>query len=311
MKTKWIVGIVLILIVAAFFYFNDELSISLDQPTMTLDGQPRAEIQINEEEAIDYATLTGKVGASGQQVVYSCVPYASGGVTQTCRDAGYQDSSEAIGHPNPWCSYGSNHPIGSVVRCFKNQDVPISDVTLYLDGQEIWSCSGDCSNQQFTSIELKDIIHANPECASAFNNVFDCRTSASCTGSRSCYLDLSGTTGAEYGVIENMNLDASGGLLCTQDQQCGAWSSCSNGERSRTCVLTCPDDIVTEIEPCNTCSNGIQDQDEEGIDCGGVCPECDPGDGSDTKTLKPFIFALISIIVIILGIITWRVMRKR
>lgn len=73
-----------------------------------------------------------------------------------------------------------------------------------------------------------------------------------------------------------------GGFGCNPDWKCGRWSQCYyNGTRSRDCVdlAGCnPDDLEkTFWESCNyteTCFDGIQNQDETGVDCGGVCPAC-------------------------------------
>eukprot|EP00494_Astrolonche_serrata_P030492 UN30760 len=43
---------------------------------------------------------------------------------------------------------------------------------------------------------------------------------------------------------------------------------------------SCPDETTTDTETTDTesCDDGTQNQDEEGVDCGGVCPECETCD---------------------------------
>ena len=72
---------------------------------------------------------------------------------------------------------------------------------------------------------------------------------------------------------------------CSANWQCTDWSNCPvNGQQTRTC---------TDINRCNTqsgkpeetrsctytptCTDNIKNQNEEGIDCGGLCKACTPG----------------------------------
>src|SRR5690606_16554160 len=53
----------------------------------------------------------------------------------------------------------------------------------------------------------------------------------------------------------------------------GAGTSCGNGtcETGETCSI-----CATDCGACETCSDGIQNQDETGTDCGGsICPPCE------------------------------------
>ena len=83
-----------------------------------------------------------------------------------------------------------------------------------------------------------------------------------------------------------------GSRACTLDWQCDSWSGCENGRQKRKCTLVqlepvlikkeCPQDKTPEQErSCKTesvakatCSDNIQNQDEEGVDCGGPCKPC-------------------------------------
>jgi len=84
----------------------------------------------------------------------------------------------------------------------------------------------------------------------------------------------------------------SGKYICKLDWDCTAWSSCENGKQSRDCKLVdvspfrslnrCPQHTIPEQDRiCQggkgikaTCSDNIQNQGEEGIDCGGPCKPC-------------------------------------
>jgi len=69
---------------------------------------------------------------------------------------------------------------------------------------------------------------------------------------------------------------------CEPEWQCKRWGKClPEGIRSRECVdlHACDPNNYRKIftEPCDyvpTCFDGIQNQDETGIDCGGICPSC-------------------------------------
>jgi len=71
---------------------------------------------------------------------------------------------------------------------------------------------------------------------------------------------------------------------CSIRWQCAEWSACvPNGTQSRLCINngTCVLSPRTETQSCTytlplvpTCSDGIQNQGETGVDCGGPCPPC-------------------------------------
>ena len=65
---------------------------------------------------------------------------------------------------------------------------------------------------------------------------------------------------------------------CTPDWQCDEWSECIDGEQTRECndKNNCGSDegkpaLLQSCQPAETCFDGIRNQDEIGIDCGGVC----------------------------------------
>ncbi|MCF7866070.1 hypothetical protein K9L67_00760 [Candidatus Woesearchaeota archaeon] len=73
-----------------------------------------------------------------------------------------------------------------------------------------------------------------------------------------------------------------GGSSCTPEWECRGWTNCFvNGTRSRECVDLngCDPDNLKKVfwEECEyipTCFDGIKNQGEQSIDCGGPCPAC-------------------------------------
>ena len=68
--------------------------------------------------------------------------------------------------------------------------------------------------------------------------------------------------------------------ICTPDWQCEGWNECIDGQQSRGCTDAngCDSDegkpsTSQSCTPPETCSDGIKNQDEREIDCGGVCEE--------------------------------------
>ncbi len=68
---------------------------------------------------------------------------------------------------------------------------------------------------------------------------------------------------------------------CVEDWTCTTWSACSSGFKRRSCydINNCETDngrpvLVDKCE--ESCTNNVQDNNEEGIDCGGECPACAP-----------------------------------
>ena len=64
---------------------------------------------------------------------------------------------------------------------------------------------------------------------------------------------------------------------CKDNSQCGENEVCIKGECQSGCIN---DDHCKQGEKCYdescvpTCEDGIQNQNETGIDCGGPCPAC-------------------------------------
>ena len=136
---------------------------------------------------------------------------------------------------------------------------------------------------------------------------------------------------------------------CTIKWNCTEWSECSpEGIQTRTCtnIGTCPDSFSTPEEtrtceyptpqicydgvqnqgeegidcggpckPCPSCYDSIQNQGEEGVDCGGPCPPCPVPE--EEKPAVPLSFWLINLIalviisIVIIIIIRWPVKSRK
>ena len=67
---------------------------------------------------------------------------------------------------------------------------------------------------------------------------------------------------------------------CMPEFNCSEWGKCfANGTQSRVCVNTCTGENKTEHRNCtyNPCANGVLDEGESDVDCGGVCSPCPNG----------------------------------
>jgi hypothetical protein len=97
---------------------------------------------------------------------------------------------------------------------------------------------------------------------------------------------------------------------CDKLWQCTDWTQCKEKSQTRACSLVtvarftqstaCPGTAnapytsmrcitnVTDVKIAESCSDGIRDQDEEGVDCGGVCKPCSiTGNATGNATAKP------------------------
>jgi len=86
------------------------------------------------------------------------------------------------------------------------------------------------------------------------------------------------------------------GSPCNLEWNCQGWGECINGKRERQCTLVESDNVIRSQTQCKydlykpatvencaivskeveeSCSDGIKNQEEEGIDCGGICELCE------------------------------------
>ncbi len=106
----------------------------------------------------------------------------------------------------------------------------------------------------------------------------------------------------------------SGNYLCEFNWECSRWSECENSNQQRRCKLVkvqpyqlqkkCPQFVIPEqsrncaAQASNNgmakenCDDKIQNQNEEGIDCGGACPTClNSGQKNETQAHAPLMAA--------------------
>lgn len=81
---------------------------------------------------------------------------------------------------------------------------------------------------------------------------------------------------------------------CFENWECSDWTECSVlGEQSRTCfdakICGTTEQKPNETKDCHypTCSDGIKNGDEEGVDCGGICNACKGIEYSKPITAQP------------------------
>ena len=121
-------------------------------------------------------------------------------------------------------------------------------------------------------------------------------------------LDNDGTAETEITFIQRVNNNAEINIKkietgCVPGWYCSEWSVCDKNIQTRTCLDTnqCGNNVgKPELsQSCTaTCDDGIQNQNEEGIDCGGLCSkQC------RIKSSTIFLWAGIPIIIAVLIIL--------
>lgn len=100
---------------------------------------------------------------------------------------------------------------------------------------------------------------------------------------------------------------ASAGFVCNHEWKCSDWSQCENGLQSRQCtfvqvaqrfqdsncqsILNAPatsqNCVVTNqlALSAETCSDGIKNQNEIGVDCGGICKPCESANANSGNSV--------------------------
>ncbi|MFO7710345.1 MAG: MopE-related protein [Candidatus Woesearchaeota archaeon] len=91
--------------------------------------------------------------------------------------------------------------------------------------------------------------------------------------------DAACSTGSSGSGSSGSSSSSGGGLPpCTENWVCSEWTTCTQGEKTRTCSdqneCGTVDDKPETSMTCETCDDGIQNQGEEGVDCGGPCEPC-------------------------------------
>ncbi len=189
-----------------------------------------------------------------------------------------------------------------------------STITLSVTTDENATCKFDESDADFTSLSysMTDTITSHTgtrsyssstsgtyyvRCNDTAGNVM----SSSNTTSFSISISSgSGSSGGGGGGGGGGAATVNGSYICDYKWTCQDWSECRNGEQQRKCTLVKAKTMTTSKTPCNydliiperkqncneasqienrevakeSCSDGIKNQDEEGVDCGGLCKQC-------------------------------------
>lgn len=114
-------------------------------------------------------------------------------------------------------------------------------------------------------------------------------------------------------------------VVCIAEWDCSEWVECSpEGIQTRKCVHTgtCfildnkPEEereceyIAPVIKPEKICFDGIKNQNEEGVDCGGVCKPCEELVAPEEERL-PIRTFLIGLLIILFVVILERIIERR
>ncbi len=164
-------------------------------------------------------------------------------------------------------SYSQDSSRTYYVRCednFNNEMTSSSSISFSANVAESSSDSGRGSGSGSGSCKENWICGQWSDCKARFQT-------RKCTDSSNCKTEI-------QKPIEFQTCKKS----CEDIWQCSSWSVCENSLRSRDCIDlgNCETEELkpSEIEDCEfipECYNLIQDNDEDGIDCGGPCPACE------------------------------------
>lgn len=150
----------------------------------------------------------------------------------------------------------------------------------------------ECGNNQIDELEVCDGTNLDGN---------DCTTAGTYIGGTlACLSDCSGfnISGCTTPTGDSGSSSSSGGsytggtgdipyrpagAACYETWECTEWSPCIDGKKIRTCedIYNCgteffkkANEMLCVIGAKPTCSDGLQNQDEQGIDCGGSCETC-------------------------------------
>jgi hypothetical protein len=199
------------------------------------------------------------------------------------------------------------------------------------DGQSYtlyYKCNDTSGNVNSASTAHSFSVSAAPYCGDG-----SCNNGETCS---SCSADCGSCGGGSHGgggggsstiIIQNKTnisqpVSPSQQLLgCTEDWKCGEWTECTvEGIQVRACsddsncgtTISKPSEIQSCAKP--TCSDGIQNQEELGIDCGGSCAKrCGIGELSgkivqvpspENSAKSKYGILLIGLLFVLVGMLT-------
>ncbi len=222
-------------------------------------------------------------------ISYTIIP------AETCSDGIQNQDEEGVDCGGTICSACVVEPTCS--DTIQNQDE--TGVDCGGECAACATCSDTIQNQDETDIDCGGVCPACPVCGDGSCNgaetCTDCDDCA-CSSGYSCNSGVCEETGSssdssdsdsestsedesDVQVSVNAASEASAQTpVCAPNWQCDEWGACENGQRARACIdsnacgTTEGSPSTSEAcQPTETCADGIQNQNEEGIDCGGPC----------------------------------------
>ena len=199
-----------------------------------------------------------------------------GGICPAC---GWKQNGESCTSPNEcfggYCFAGQTYPDGECYDgsigsyCFDNSQCNskyCDNLTGCYNPHILGNGQGDCNT-------FPNVCNNNLSCIAApFGEGSACtdhQTGSICSSPEDCISTLCLNSGQGYNNGFRLCYDGSIGSYCYSDTDCNSKNCDTNYQ---TCVAAPP-----------TCSDGIQNQDETGIDCGGdICSVCAVCDCCDT-----------------------------
>ncbi|MBW2976650.1 hypothetical protein KY347_04350 [Candidatus Woesearchaeota archaeon] len=189
---------------------------------------------------------------------------------------------------------------------YDTQDVPFSGMNHSMDGSRIQHtgslsytrdtpgeyyvlCRDDSGNTMYSSNSISfnaDVTESSSDSGGSGGGNGSCTESWTCTDWGECKEDFqtrkcydSNKCGTE--IIKPKEFQTCK-KSCEELWQCDSWGVCSEGRMGRACydLNDCGTEYFkpAEYEECGfipECYNLVQDNGEEGVDCGGRCPACE------------------------------------
>jgi fibronectin type 3 domain-containing protein len=153
----------------------------------------------------------------------------------------------------------------------------------------------------------------------------ECKEEWSCSGWYSCINNIQARTCVDINNCRtniNKPKETRACGACIEKWQCGDWTPCVNNRQTKVCIdkNECGTEInkPEEEQDCmlDTCSDGIKNYGEVGIDCGGPCKPCKASDFITGRAIAlkatkgPNPFLLIPTIILLITFIVIKTIRK-
>lgn len=182
----------------------------------------------------------------------------SAGVNETC-DNGANNTQVCTANYGSSCTYCSSNCQTLIV-----QGASCGDGTCNSGNEDCSTCSSDCA------------------CSSGYTCSSGTCVAEETTENTENTEDTSEENTQDETAESEIQIPVTGETvnICTPNWQCRDWSVCENSQRIRECIdsNSCGSEagIPITTETCEaeikeTCDDGIKNQNEEGVDCSGVC----------------------------------------